>query len=199
MYICIYIFIHIYVTYKLIPLCRVIYWSNLVVRWSWETSAKFGSGVCVCVCLYVCLCVCSCVCMWMFVFMCIYASFLDRCTLQNTATHCNTLQHTATNCNMLQYTATNCNTLWHTVTHCNTLHHTTLYCNILQHTATHRNIALQHTATRSTRCNMLKHVLCDKHCVCACWQPLPSVAVCCRMLWCVALCFECSIVLKCVL
>jgi len=31
------------------------------------------------------------------------------CTLQHTATHCNTLQHTATHCNTLQHTATHCN------------------------------------------------------------------------------------------
>jgi len=34
-----------------------------------------------------------------------------HCTLQHTATHCNTLQHTATYCNILQHTATHCNTL----------------------------------------------------------------------------------------
>ena len=63
------------------------------------------------------------------------------CTMQHTATHCNTLLHThtsqqdreghvkrhqvalaATHCNILQQTtATHCSTLQHTATHCNTL------------------------------------------------------------------------------
>ena len=45
----------------------------------------------------------------------IHDSFMTHswlvCTLQHTATHCNTLQHTATHCNTLQHTATHCNTL----------------------------------------------------------------------------------------
>ena len=57
---------------------------------------------------------------------------LKTCTLQHTATHCNTLQHSATHCNI----ATHCNTLQHTATHCNTLQHTATHCNTLQHTAT---------------------------------------------------------------
>ena len=43
-----------------------------------------------------------------------------RCSLQHTATHCNTLHHTATHCNTLQHTVTHCNTLHHTATHCDT-------------------------------------------------------------------------------
>jgi len=70
--------------------------------------------------------------------------FKDVCTMQHTATHCNTLQHTATHCN------TPCTAFEssskdpgdvqrhvHTTTHCNTLQHTATHCNTLQHTATH--------------------------------------------------------------
>ena len=59
------------------------------------------------------------------------------CTLQHTATHCNTLQQTATRCNTLHHTATHCNTLQHASTHCNTLQLTATHCNTLQHTAPH--------------------------------------------------------------
>ena len=55
------------------------------------------------------------------------------CSLELTATHCNT------RCNTLQHTATHCTTLQHTATHCNTPQHTATQGNTLQHTATHCN------------------------------------------------------------
>jgi len=61
------------------------------------------------------------------------------CTLQDTATRCNTLQHTATHYNTLQHTATHCNTLQHAATHCKTLQDTSRHCKTLQHTATRCN------------------------------------------------------------
>ena len=61
-------------------------------------------------------------------------SVLQKGTICDTATHCNTLQHTATHCNTLQHTATHCNTLQHTAAHCSTLQHTATHCNTLQHT-----------------------------------------------------------------
>ena len=59
------------------------------------------------------------------VLLCRHDSLLCRyetCTLQHTATRCNTLQHTATHRSTLQHTVTHYSTLA-TLTHCNTLHH----------------------------------------------------------------------------
>jgi len=59
-----------------------------------------------------------------------------KCTLQHTATHCNTLRHNATHCNTLQHTAPRsllsvkclmCDGM-HTATHCNTMQHTSTHC-----------------------------------------------------------------------
>jgi len=111
-------------------------------------------------------------------------------TLERPATHCNALQHTATHCSTLQHTATHCNTLQHTATHCNALQRTATHCNTLQHTATHCN-TLQHAATH---CDTLRHsgihlkgVKASHVCV---WVAVPVaiiVAMCCRVLHCVAL------------
>ena len=97
------------------------------------------------------------------------------CTLQHTATRCNTqscqicmsdvmyhLWHDSARCSTLQHTATHCNTLQHTVTHCNThpcqicmsdVMYEWVICDMTLHTATHCN-ALQRTATH---CNTLQH------------------------------------------
>jgi len=85
------------------------------------------------------------------------------CTLQHTATHCNTLQHTATHCNTLQHITMHCNTSKrHTATHyyvalstwppplnscfvsgmC-TLQHIATHCTPLQYTATYWKDTLQ--------------------------------------------------------
>ena len=95
--------------------------------------------------------------------LCTHSISLSLCTLQHTATHCNTLQHTAAHRNTLQHTASHCNTLQHTATHCHTAMHlsildvctvvllqrTATHCSTLQHTATHGN-TLQHKHTFST-------------------------------------------------
>ena len=82
------------------------------------------------------------------------------CTLQHTATRCNTTQHTAT--------------LWHMSSrqrpfaHCNTLQHTATRCNTTQHTAT-----LWHMNSRQRPCAHC-HIVCDmthSHvwCTCVTW------------------------------
>jgi len=58
------------------------------------------------------------------------------CTLQHTATHCNTLQPTATHCNTLQHTAT---------------HHTDRVNEQTHQTVTRLTCTLQHTATHCKR------------------------------------------------
>ena len=99
------------------------------------------------------------------------------CTLQHTATHCNTLQHIATHRSTLQHIAAHCNTLQHTAAHFNTLHHVapncdsgretevTGVCHTLQHTATHSETQ-QNTARHcktlqdtTTHCYTLQHTL----------------------------------------
>jgi len=102
------------------------------------------------------------------------------CTLQHTATRCNTLQHThqgtleqqqVVDCNKLQHTTTHCNTLQHIyqdalkqqqVGCCNTMQHIATFCNTLQRTETHipgalkaaASCRLQHTLQRAaTHCN----------------------------------------------
>jgi len=118
-----------------------------------------------------------------------------HCTLQHSATHCNTLQHTATYCNTLQHMATHCNTVQHGATHCNTLQHTATYCNTLQHMATHCN-TVQHGATH---CNTLQHTATypnhyphrDSGMLTNNMRALRTmqcVAVCCSVLQCVAVC-----------
>ena len=78
---------------------------------------------------------------------------------------------TATHCNTLQHTATHCKTLQRTATHCNTLQRTATHCNTLQHT----------TMLPATAFGDLDSL--DL-----------TVAVCCSMLQCVAVC--CSKVLQ---
>ena len=71
------------------------------------------------------------------------------CSLQHTATHCNTLQHFATHCNTLQHTATHCSTLQHTATWL-----PTWYC--ITHCTTHCNKAATPTVN-SALCTLLLH------------------------------------------
>ena len=103
------------------------------------------------------------------------------CSLQHTATHCNTthgstLQHNMhlnmerehaqlhrdTSVQSLTVSASwqgiaspalHCSTLQHTAAHCSTLQHTTAHCTKLHHTAPHCT-TLHHAATR---CNTLQH------------------------------------------
>jgi len=86
---------------------------------------------------------------------------VSLCSLQHTATHCNTLQHTATYCDTLQYAKSD--TAAESVAYlsvlsatcCNKLQHAATQCNTLQHAATHGN-------TRATHCNTLQHTV--NHC-----------------------------------
>jgi len=103
------------------------------------------------------------------------------CSLQHSATLCNTLQHSATLCNTLQHTATHCNTLQHTATQCNrwswrhmccTNFKVTAQCNTLKHSATRCNTLYYTTkdgATGVVGVTLLhqpsKQLLTPSHCI----------------------------------
>ena len=88
-----------------------------------------------------------------------YLSFHSMCSLQHTATHCNTLQHTGgaardASCRSTCWNPTQCNT----ATHCSTLQHTATHCNTLQHTyGAARDASYRSTCWNSTQCNTLQH------------------------------------------